>query len=221
MTRNVFGGFDRIRIINLPERTDRRREMERELARIGLKDDPRIAFVPGIRPADMAPFRARGEKGVFLSHLAILEEAAAAEESVLILEDDADFTRQAEIGAPLPTTGIAYGGYEAGDPDHLATSDIIGAHCMGIGADQVGLLAPYLRALLDHESPPPIDGAYVWYRRAHPEVPTYFAVPPVAVQRPSRSDIAGGKFFDDIPMVREIARLARRLKRRLKDQRGR
>ena len=221
MTRNVFADFDRIRIINLPERKDRRGEMERELARIGLKGDPRVAFVPGIRCDDMTPFRARGEKGVFLSHLAIIEEAAAAGESVLILEDDADFTRQAEIAAPLPSIGIAYGGYEAGDPGSLHTSDIIGAHCMGIGTDQVVPLAPYLRALLDHPSPPPIDGAYVWYRRAHPEVPTYFAVPPVAVQRPSKSDIAGGKFFDDIPVIRELARLARRLKRRLKDQRGR
>jgi hypothetical protein len=62
----IFPGFDRIRIINLPSRPDRRREMEAELRRLGLAGDPRVEFVDGVVVEDMAPFRARGEKGVFL-----------------------------------------------------------------------------------------------------------------------------------------------------------
>ena len=64
---STFAGFDRIRIINLPARRDRRREMLGELRRIGLANDPRVAFTDGVLVADMAPFRAPGEKGVFLA----------------------------------------------------------------------------------------------------------------------------------------------------------
>jgi hypothetical protein len=46
----VFAPFDIIRVINLPEPKDRRREMMRELAALGLAADPRIAFCPGIGP---------------------------------------------------------------------------------------------------------------------------------------------------------------------------
>ena len=68
----IFPGFDRIRIINLPSRPDRRAEMLRELRRIGLGDDPRVQFVDGILVEDKAPWRAPGEKGVFLAQLGII-----------------------------------------------------------------------------------------------------------------------------------------------------
>lgn len=109
-----FGAYDRIRIINLADRKDRRAEMMRELRRIGLADDPRVAFFPGIRATEAKPWRRPGERGVFLGHLAILEEAAAAGASVLILEDDADFTPAASA-VSLPERGIFYGGYEPSD----------------------------------------------------------------------------------------------------------
>jgi glycosyl transferase family 25 len=209
-----FSNFDLLRIINLPARTDRRQQMERELRRVGLGGDPRVGFFPAIQPHDEAPFRSRGEKGVFLSHVAVLREAADRGASVLILEDDADFT-EALATAGQASGDIFYGGYEADRPGDLHNSDIIGAHCMGFSAGTAAALLPYLTELLDHSSPPPIDGAYVWFRRAHPEVATVFAIPPIAVQRPSRSDIAALRFFDRIPLLRGAAGQARRLKRRL------
>ena len=130
----ILFGFDRIRIINLPSRPDRRREMEGELRRLGLLGDPRIEFVDGVVPENMAPFRTRGEKGVFLAHLNILGEAAAAGDSVLILEDDVDFTSAANEFGLRPGIDIAYGGYQATDSSNLETSNIIGAHCMGFSA---------------------------------------------------------------------------------------
>jgi glycosyl transferase family 25 len=211
----MFAGFDRIRIINLPARTDRRREMEGELRRIGLERDPRVQFVDGVVVTDKTPFRAAGEKGVFLAHLRILSEAAAAEESVLILEDDVDFTAAAK-GWCLPDgCDVAYGGYEAHEPEKLEESDIIGAHCMGFSARAAQALAPFLEGLLHHESPPPIDGAYVWFRRQHEGFRTEFAEPVVAVQRPSRSDIAVPKSFDRVALLRGPVGWARALKRKL------
>jgi len=214
----LFTGFDRIRIINLPSRPDRRAEMIRELRRIGLEDDPRVQFVDGILVDDMAPWRAPGEKGVFLAQLGIIVDAAKAGESVLILEDDVDFTPSAQHWERSPDCDIAYGGYFASDTDDLHSSDIIGAHCIGFSARAVKALAPFLEQLLEHESPPPIDGAYVWFRRQEQGFVTKFAQPVVAVQRPSRSDITPAHRFDSIPLLRGPVAAARSLKRFL--QRG-
>jgi glycosyl transferase family 25 len=214
----VFAGFDRIRIINLPLRPDRRREMGGELRRIGLEDDPRVEFVEGVIVENRAPFRASGEKGVFLAQLKVISESAAAGESVLILEDDVDFTPAARSWHLPDGCDIAYGGYESSGPEDLENSDIVGAHCMGFSARAVRALAPFLEQLLEHESPPPIDGAYVWFRRQHPEFRTEFARPAVAVQRPSRSDIATPRAFDRVPSLSAPISAARVIKRRL--QRG-
>jgi len=70
----IFDDFDMIRIINLPERTDRRRRMESELRRVGLAGDPRVEFFRAIRPAEALNHASIGMHGVFLSHHAILKE---------------------------------------------------------------------------------------------------------------------------------------------------
>lgn len=44
LMNDLLARFDSVRIINLPERTDRRREMTQELERIGATGNPRIAF---------------------------------------------------------------------------------------------------------------------------------------------------------------------------------
>lgn len=214
----TFAGFDRIRIINLPYRSDRRQEMLGELQRVGVVSDPRVEFVDGVLAKEKAPFRAAGEKGVFLAHLNILRSAAAAGESVLILEDDVDFAAEAKDWQLPRGCDIAYGGYAASDSGDLQSSDIIGAHCMGFSARAVRALVPFLEQLLYHESPPPIDGAYVWFRRQNPEFMSTFAVPVIAAQRPSRSDIAPLKAFDRVRFLRGTIRGARNLKRKL--QRG-
>jgi glycosyl transferase family 25 len=205
----MFAPFDMIRVINLPERRDRRREMRRELAAAGLENDPRVAFFPAIRPVDAGPFSSIGARGVYQSQLAILREAAGRGCSVLILEDDCAFSpavRDFDFGEGWD---IFYGGYDAADPENLAGSDIIGAHMMGFSAKGAQAVCAYLDRLTLTEGHPPIDGAYVWFRRAHPEVPTRFAVPPLAHQRSSRSDIADLRFYDRLPLLRTMAGWAR------------
>lgn len=209
---DLFASFDRIRIINLPHRTDRRAEMREEFRRVGLGDDCRIEFVEGLEPKDSGNWRQRGERGVFMSHLGILRDAEKAGESVLIFEDDVDFTEALWADKPV-TADVYYGGYEASDPANLSQSDIIGAHCMGFSSAIVARLVPYLTSLIDHPSPPPIDGAYVWFRRANPDVTSFFAEPPIAVQRPSRSDITPSR-WDRQVALRPILSWVRRLRRR-------
>jgi glycosyl transferase family 25 len=212
----VFAPFDMIRVINLPERKDRRREMMQELAALGLATDPRVAFFPAIRPADAGSFASIGARGVYQSQLTILREAAERGCSVLILEDDCAFSpiaRDFDFGGDWD---IFYGGYYATDPENLADSDIIGAHMMGFSAQGAREVCAYLDTLVWDGEHPPIDGAYVRFRRAHPETPTRFAVPPLANQRPSRSDIADLRFFDRLPLLRRIAGLARGARRKLR-----
>ena len=189
--------------------------MAGELRRIGLGQDSRVQFVDGVLVDDKAPFRAPGEKGVFLAHLSILADAAAAAESVLILEDDADFTSAAAQWAPSPDCDIFYGGYNLVNSTSPETSDVYGAHCMGFSARAAQALVPFLKGLLNHESPPPIDGAYVWFRRQREGFRTEFAEPVVAVQRPSRSDISPSHRLDSFPYLAKPMGLLRRLKRGL------
>lgn len=209
----VFDHFDRIRIINLPQRIDRRREMAAELERLGLASDPKVTFFPAIRPTDAGRFTSIGARGVYESQKEILREAAQANQSVLILEDDCDFAVGAQSYALSGKWDIFYGGHNAAHPDDLENSDIMGAHMMGFSREGAKAVSDYLENLVYDGIHPPIDAAYVWFRRAYPGTPTHFAVPPLAGQRASRSDIADLKWYDRLPAVRKIANFLRRVLR--------
>lgn len=223
----VFDQFDRIRIINLPHRSDRRREMDRQLALAGIKGDPKIAYFPAIRPETPGLFGAIGPHGCFLSHFTILQEALAAKESVLVIEDDCDFTPLAKTFRKKAGTRILYGGYNAAsDESDLINSDIIGSHFMGFSADVLPKLVQFLQSLLDPASSydpavvrsdfdpairPPIDGAYIWFRRYNPDIVTEFAS--LGFQRSSATDIGDRKWFDRIPALAGPVNLIRRMRR--------
>jgi GR25 family glycosyltransferase involved in LPS biosynthesis len=205
----VINCFDRIEVINLPHRRDRRRAMERELGRLGLGCDPRVSFFKAVRPDEQGDFTSVGARGVYLSQKTILLAAAAAGHSVLILEDDCAFRDGAAEYHSEAAWDIFYGGYRASNPSDLLSSDIIGAHMMGFSARGAQLVSHYLSKLSYQGIHPPIDAAYVWFRRNYPDVATEFAVPPLARQRSSRSDIADLKFYDRAPGFRMLASLAR------------
>lgn len=213
----VFDIFDEIRVINLPSRKDRRARMLGELRRVGLENDPRVEFFDALSFPDAGSFTSQGARGVFHSQLEILDQAAQRGHSVLILEDDVDFVDGVENYQLAGDWAIFYGGYYADDPQDLHASDIVGAHMMGFTAEIVPQIAAYLRSISFEGIHPPIDGAYVWFRRAHPEVPTLFARPPLGNQRPSRSDIADLQFYDKIPVLRQGAAVARSVKRSFKN----
>lgn len=89
-----FDFFERFYIINLPERIDRRKHMERELQKIGIPfQSEKVNLFKAIKPDDQHPFKSIGIKGVFLSHLSILKEARELGlKKFLVFEDDAEFT---------------------------------------------------------------------------------------------------------------------------------
>lgn len=57
-----------------------------------------------------------------------------------------------------------------------------------------------------------VDGAFSVYREQHPDFITYLANPSLAGQRSSRSDIAQGRWFDDITGLRDLIALLRKTK---------
>ncbi len=92
--------FDQIRIVNLPSRQDRRREVMQQLEKIGLKVGVNnVEFFEAVRPSDAAGFPNIGARGCLLSHLQILKEALASNcQRLLILEDDVNFVDSFSIG---------------------------------------------------------------------------------------------------------------------------
>lgn len=205
--------IDRIYVINLTERTDRRAEMERQLSRFGLDfESPRVSLFPAVRPEEAGPFPSVGARGCFLSHLAVLGDARdRGADSILLLEDDADFTpifrRTGNSHARLldrPGWSILYLGCRARDlptpvegfhhiPAEVALTT---SHAIVFRKQVIGPLIEYLEAILARPAGDPaggpmhVDGAYNWFRQAHPDVCTLLPAKHWAVQRASPSDIA-------------------------------
>ena len=234
----LFASFDRLYILNLPGRVDRRREMAGELARIGTSfDDPRVRLFPASRPANPAGFPNSGAHGCFLGHLAMLREARDLGcHAILILEDDCDFAAGVETLLPpaldmLDILGfdIFYGGYDLpegpGRSDPTATPLMLAdcampvrtTHLLGFGRAAIEALVPYLEAMLarppgsSEGGPMHVDGAYSWFRASRCDLSTWLSCPPLGHQRPSRTDIAPPGPLDRLPgPLRRVARWAKR-----------
>lgn len=218
MTSHLLQSFDRICIINLPERADRRRAVTRELQRQGLAvDGDRVRFVDGIRPDGPGDFPSTGARGCFLSHLRVLRQARAdGARRLLVLEDDVMFTaalaQAAGLGAALAGDDwqLAYPGHAQPPlpgPLRWQRSDapLVCAHCYAVQGDALPTLIDHLEACLTRPSGHPLgspmhyDGALTVLRAARPDLVTLLASQSVAGQRSSRSDIIGPSWLDRWP----------------------
>jgi hypothetical protein len=56
----IFDQFDRIRVVNLRHRRDRRNQMNRQLAKVGLLGDPRVSYQKAYQFSDALNFRTAG-----------------------------------------------------------------------------------------------------------------------------------------------------------------
>ena len=227
--------FDRIYIINLAARPDRRSEARQAFEQIGLTiDGDRIRFFAAVRPDNKGPFPSIGARGCFMSHLGVLENAVAdGLQSILICEDDLDFARAASLpdlsGLRAGGWTLFYGGYD-GIPDHIFDGATDGhatvppqiglrtTHCIGMYAPVMAECAEYLRTMAQRPSGSPeggpmhVDGAYSWFRRQNPQHQTVITVPPIGFQRASRSDIADLSWYDKLPVIRYAIFVLRRMK---------
>jgi hypothetical protein len=226
-------------VINLPERTDRRREVEKQLARIQAPAGW-AQFFPAIRPTELAGFPSFGAHGCFLSHLGVLKRAAElGAPSVLILEDDLEFEpwlleEQARIVETLRGRDwdFAYLGHVLPDADaapvpgaapfRVETGTITTTHFVAINGKRISEVIRFLETVLSRPpghpdgGPMHVDGAYSTFRFQNPDVVTLVATPSLGGQMSSRSDVTPN-WKDRIPVLRALAAAARSLRRRMAD----
>lgn len=223
--------FSMTRIINLPERHDRRRAVMQELEAIGMRPgSDGVDFFEAIRPSDAAGFPSPGVRGCFLSHMEVLKEAHARSlESVLVMEDDLSISPAmqevfGELTEILDTEpwGIVYFGYTdsakiifATDRKLVQSAEPVGcAHFYAVHKRVLPQLLSFLELVLARRPGDPdggpmhYDGALATFREQNPSVVTLLANPCLGFQRSSRSDISI-RWYERVPVLRQASDVAR------------
>lgn len=227
----LFSYFDRIAIINLPERTDRMNQLKAELAYVGLEiNSPKVTIPPAPKPSEANGFPSRGVYGNLLSHLSILEGALADNlNSVLVLEDDAIFshsfnTMQSSIAeclraAPWDQLFIGHS-ISTGLPKSRNglvrySGEFFWAHCYAVNRSVLPKLIDYIRATIDRPPGHPdggkmyIDAALNQFRRQTPGLVCLVSSPCLSVQRGSPSSLNSPPWYDRNIAMRHVSTIAR------------
>lgn len=224
--------FDRIAIINLPERTDRQRQMARELQRMGLDfSSPGVTLFPAVKPADAGEFPSRGARGAYLSHLQVLQQARRdGVQRLLVMEDDLVIDARLPSALPKLARDLAHKSWSLLYIGHLGDSPLGPVrleetrqpqqclHCYAVQASAFDDLIAYLERCLARPAGHPeggvmhVDGAVSMFRQSHGQHRTLLVQPSLGSQRPSRSDITHNHWYDRTPLVRQCLGLARNLK---------
>jgi glycosyl transferase family 25 len=230
--------FDRVYVINLPNRVDRRKAIEKELIKAGMPFTPgKVELFPAIRPDSAGSFKSIGYRGCFLSHLTVLKQARDLQlNNVLVLEDDLTFsdhfkeyedqliTQLHQINwdfvnfGYFPDQSVKPGESDFGTLTLKPLSrKIIGAHFYGVNGKVFDKLINFLEVILQRPpghpegSPMSLDGAFGIFHRQNSDVVRLMSIPSFGGQRSSRNDIHDLKWFDRTPVVRELATVARDL----------
>jgi glycosyl transferase family 25 len=208
-------------VINIPHRTDRRREVEDQLTSVGWTAE----IFPAVKPDEPGPFPSTGARGCFMSHLAVLRSAAGHDRLILI-EDDLNFTtdfssawRDVERFLDSVTCNIFYpasfdgqsGVFEVPPEKKILRSHFIVFDRVGIAQFADGLEAILARPA-GHAlgGPMHVDGAYNTIRRQNSSIKTYACSPALGYQRSSRTDVADTHWADRyIPAAASVARKIR------------
>jgi hypothetical protein len=229
---NTF--FGQVYVINLKSRADRRAEMNEQLRHIGLSfDSPNVLIYETMKPSDPAGFPSVGVRGCFMSHLAVLREARnKGVKSVLILEDDLNFCENFSARFSTAATwlegfdwGMFYGSYFLARPPEYSEApciqidpgELVGTTAfLAVNGNHFEALIDYLEAMLGRPpgdaqgGPMHIDGAYCWFRHAHPDVLSFLANGPLGFQRSSKTDVHALRWYDRTPWTALIVSQLRR-----------
>ncbi len=161
---------------------------------------------------------------------------AANHSSILILEDDVDWTDV----ALNPNTGVSsslinaqwnflhggMGGERVGKETPVLLKKVEPeqglrlSHFIGLrGADTISTAHRYLSNILARPAGSPdggpmhVDGAYSWLRKDHRDIESYICVPSIAMQRPSASDITPSTGYKAPPLVRQTLGVIRKIRK--------
>lgn len=218
MANKLLDHFERIAIIHLPERTDRMESLKREFQSIGGDVEAHNVTIPHApKPSGTGGFPSRGVHGNYLSHLDILRTAVADRiESVLILEDDAIFSRrmvrdQAKLELhlrrhPWDTCFLGHSvinGLPSTPSGFLRFSGpFIWAHCYGVHRRCQAQLIEFLEQSMQREpghaegAKMYIDAALTFFRKTRPDLVHVLAYPALSVQKGSVSSLNTSPWYD-------------------------
>lgn len=217
-------------VINLRDRSDRRFEMENQLARIGWE----AQFLEAVRPDGAGDFPSIGARGCFLSHLAALRQGRNENSHVLIMEDDLNFKSEFAYLWRGACEALEKTNWSIFYPAHLLQDigkeglqeldreqPIICAHFVLFNKNAISTVIGGLEDILSRQPGDPlggpmhVDGAYSTIRAQNPLLSTFIYVPSLGYQRSSRSDIAALKAFDRVTILRPLVIIARKIKQEL------
>uniref|UniRef100_A0A832M5K3 Glycosyltransferase family 25 protein n=1 Tax=Oscillatoriales cyanobacterium SpSt-402 TaxID=2282168 RepID=A0A832M5K3_9CYAN len=237
----VLDFFQRAYIVNLPERTDRRKATEKELQKVGIQPTPgKLEFFPAIRPDNAAGFPSIGARGCLLSHLHILKQARdAGLTNVLIMEDDVfmDDTFPAFEEALIEQLrqedwGFAYFGYPTTQPLTPPVKfvpfyeSMLTTHFYGVNASIFDRLITCLEELQQRPAAHPdggpmhLDGAYNMFREKNLDILALRTSSCLVAQRSSRSDVQPTSWYENFPVSRQLIEIVRAGKTLIRSQRS-
>ncbi|MBV6644207.1 MAG: glycosyltransferase family 25 protein [Cyclobacteriaceae bacterium] len=229
--------FDKIFVINLDIRPDRRRLITRELRKISSSEEDfqgKIEFYTATKPQTSNGFPSASVYGCFLSHYTIIKKAIDLDlRNVLILEDDLHFTdfflrNEEKVIDALANVqyDLAYLGYFINN--ELNTSEllvpykeqIIATHFYAINSTVMKRLYQTMSEMKERPRNHPNggkiynDGMVNLFRFQNDDVRTYLVNPVCGIQRFSKSDLHS-RWYDHVVILKGLANMIRTLKNRL------
>jgi len=232
--RDLISCFDRVYVVNLPERLDRKQETIAEFKRIGLNvPNERVRFFEATRPDNADEFPSIGSLGNFISQTRVLRECIELGlDRVAICEDDLKFNAVSpeamkRIVEDIKTedwniASLAYlkPDQQLSEPPGLVKWDgsTRGCHFYAVRGEAIKSFHDYLVACRQRPAGHPeggamfFDGAFNMVRHKMPNIRFFIANPCVADQRASRTDLHALRFFDRVEPFRSAASMARKLK---------
>lgn len=230
---SIIEFFDRVRIINLSSRKDRRQETESEFKRYGFPiNTEKVGFFDAVCPASPEGFPSSGVRGCFLSHMKIVEEAEKQGlNNILILEDDICFSKYIlEYGA-VAIEGlekidwdIAYFGHALGNKSsEIAWREInepmLLAHFYALNGKSIHDFHQFLQRILERPpghpdgGPMHYDGALNTFKKHNPNIKAYYFSQNLGYQRPSRTNLHEVSFLDRYHVLNPVMSFFRKIKR--------
>lgn len=228
--------FDRAYIINLVDRLDRRRQVEREFRHAGINvPNEKVQLYTAFRPVDKGRFDSVGVRGCFTSHRNVLELAnREGLRNALILEDDVsfrsigtNFVRELMVQLSCEDWDLAFLAYLLPPEDALKDvkrpltrwpNDIRGTHFYAVNGSFIQTMLQYMYECELRPRGHPLggpmtaDGAYNHVRYVMPNINLFVSVPSLAHQRYSRADIADPRTFDKLVWLSPVLRGLRAIK---------
>jgi glycosyl transferase, family 25 len=240
--KQIVEHFDRSYIINLADRTDRRRQAEREFHNSGISaPSKKVQFYTATRPVDRGGFSDVGTRGNFESHRRVLELAKQdGLRNVLVFEDDVCFrdvgdSFKHKLMAQLSREewDVVCFGYFLPNDDGLTgpllrwPGDFLGAQVYAVNGRFIPRIIDYMNECEFRQHGDPFgcpmgaDGIYNQVRRVFPETALFLSVPNLAHQRASRTDISSTHVLDKVSALGPFVRGLRTVKNQIRMMRDR